>query len=76
MINQMMAALVAELIENEIPQPLSQRFTLAAVWDDLCRIAGEPLPRDVAAVLDTPIGFVPVAGPLSPIGEHALVYAD
>jgi len=75
-INQLMAALYAELAAEEIPQPLAQRFTLATVWADLARLAGEPVPRDVAAVLDTPIGFVPVAGPLSPMGEYTPVYAD
>ena len=52
MINQLMSALVAELAAEEIPQPLSQRFTLAAIWQDLARLAGEPLPAEAAAVVD------------------------
>ena len=76
MINQTMAALYAELAAEEIPAVLTERFTFAALWADLARLAGEPVPRDVAAVLDTPIGFVPVAGPLSPMGEYTPVYAD
>ncbi len=75
-INECMALLVAELTEGEVPAPVSQSFTLGNIWADLCRIADEALPRDVANVLDRPIGYVPVAGPLSPMGEHALVYAD
>ena len=51
-INDAMAALVAELAEGEVPAPLAQRFTLATVWADLARLAGEPLPAAVAAVVD------------------------
>ena len=50
-INDLMAALVAELAEGEVPTPLAQRFTLATVWADLARLAGEPLPAAVAAVV-------------------------
>jgi len=46
------AALVAELEEGELPAPLTQQFTLATVWQDLARLAGEPLPVAVAAVVD------------------------
>jgi len=38
-INDAMTALVAELTEGEIPLPLAQSFTLAAVWQDLARLA-------------------------------------
>ena len=51
MINQLMAALVAELAADEIPQPLAQRFTLAAIWADLARLAGEELPVAVQAIV-------------------------
>lgn len=70
-----LTALYAELAE-EIPDVLSTRFTFATLWADLARIAGEPVPRDVAAVLDAPLGLVPLAVPLPPIGEHAPAYAD
>ena len=46
-INSLMAALVAELAEAEDDttfDPLAERLTLLAVWADLCRLAGEPLP--------------------------------
>ncbi len=49
-----LAVLVAELAD-EIPDPLAQPFTLAALWSDLARIAGEEPPADVAALLETPI---------------------
>ncbi len=47
--------LVAELAEGGVPDPLDQRFRLAFIFDDLCRIAGEALPAEVAAALDAPI---------------------
>ncbi len=59
-LNDLMAALVAELAE-EIPAPLSTPFTLAGVWDDLARLAGEQPPPCVARVLDAPIAAVAVA---------------
>lgn len=55
---------------------LTETFTFAALWADLARIAGEPLPADVAAVLDAPLDLVPVAVPLSLMGEYTPVYAD
>ena len=45
--------LVAEL-EEDVPQPLVQRFTLATVAADLCRLAGEPVPAAVTDALDGP----------------------
>ncbi len=50
-INALMAALVAELTENEIPTPLAERFTLAHVWADLARLAGEELPPEALAIV-------------------------
>ncbi len=75
-INAIMAALVAELAADGIPDVLNQRFTFAAMWNDLCRIAGEAVPRDVAAVLDRSLDYVPVTVALSPMGEYTPVYAD
>jgi len=59
-VNTLMLALVAELHTEGIPDPLSTRLTLAALWDDLARLAGEELPADVAAALDAPVPLVPV----------------
>ncbi len=60
-VNTLMLALYAELAE-EIPDVLTESFTFAGLWADLCRVAGEPVPRDVAAVLDAPLDLAPVAG--------------
>ena len=56
-----LAALVAELEENDIPDPLAQRLPLALVWSDLARLAGEPEPPEVAAFLDGPAVHMPPA---------------
>lgn len=47
MINALFAALAADLAAEGIPAPLSRRFTLAAVWCDLARLAGEAPPAHV-----------------------------
>ena len=51
-INELMRALIAELAEGGIPEPLSTPFTLAALWDDLSRLAGEEPPPAALALLD------------------------
>ena len=51
-INEAMQALCDELAAGGVPAPLHQPFTLALVWADLCRIAGEEPPADVAALVD------------------------
>ncbi len=50
--NGLMRALVDELAAEGVPAPLAESFTLAAVWLDLCRLAGETPPAEVLAVLD------------------------
>ncbi len=57
-INAALTALLHELAE-EIPDVLGQSFTFATLWADLARVAGEPVPSDVAAVLDAPLSFAP-----------------
>ncbi len=69
-----LTALYAELAE-EIPDVLTETFTFAGLWADLARVAGEPLPRDVAAVLDAPLGLMPVVPPTVRRAPDAL-YAD
>jgi hypothetical protein len=49
-----LAALVAELEAGDVPDPLRQDFSLACLWADLARIAGDPVPAPVAAILDGP----------------------
>ncbi len=44
-------AYLAELRDAGVPDPLAQPFTLAAVLDDLCRLAGCPVPLSVAATM-------------------------
>ncbi len=51
-IDTLMRSLVAELAAGGVPAPLRQSFTLATIWDDLARLAGEPPPPEVAALLD------------------------
>lgn len=51
-INQAMQALCDELTAGDVPAPLAQPFTLALVWYDLCRLAGEEPPADVRAVVE------------------------
>ncbi len=75
-INSAMTTLLEELAEDGVPDVLAASFTFVAIWQDLCRIAGETVPADVAAVLDAPCDFVPVAVPLSTVVEHAPIYAD
>ena len=53
-LNALMAALVVELIEHDIPGPLTQELSVFALWSDLARLAGETLPPHVAALLDAP----------------------
>ena len=50
-VNALFAALAAELAE-EVPAPLSQRFTMAAVWADLARLNGETPPAAVAIIAE------------------------
>ena len=52
--NELLTDLCDELAAGDVPAPLAQPFTLAAVWADLARLAGEPVPPDVAAYLDEP----------------------
>ena len=59
-INTIMAALVEELVEEGMADPLGEPLTLAALWADLARLGGEPLPTDVAALLDGPRPIRPV----------------
>ena len=47
MINKLMALLLEELREGGIPDPLTESFTFAALWDDLARLAGETPPAIV-----------------------------
>ena len=47
MINRLLTLLLDELRAEGIPSPLTERFALAALWDDLARLAGETPPLAV-----------------------------
>jgi len=66
-LNVLMAALVVELIEHDIPHPLTQELSVFAVWSDLCRLAGEPLPAAIADLLDAPAPLCLDAVPHDPL---------
>ena len=70
-LNALMTLLVAELEDGEIPQPLVQSFTLATVWADLARIAGEELPAAARAV----VGRV-LDATIEPVGVRRGRYAE
>ena len=60
-INDALRALCAELAADGVPAPLAQSFTLAALWCDLCALAGEDPPADVAALVDQPRDVAAIA---------------
>lgn len=51
-LNGLMEQLCDELVAGGVDEVLAQRLTLAALWADLARLAGEALPRWVATALD------------------------
>ena len=59
-VNDALQSLAADLAAEGIADPLAEPITLAALWHDLCRIAGEPLPSDVVALLDGPRMIRPI----------------
>ncbi len=76
-LNALMALLVAELEDGEIPLPLAQSFTLAAVWQDLARLAGEALPAEALAVVGRALDATvePTFVRRGSYAEHALQFA-
>ncbi len=60
-VNDALRALCDELAADGVPAPLAQSFTLAAVWADLARLAGEEPPAAVVALLDQPLDLTAVA---------------
>ena len=53
-VNDLLARLCDELAEAEVPEPLGESFTLALLWLDLCRLAGEEPPAFLVALIDGP----------------------
>lgn len=73
-IDAVMRAFVADLAEAGVPNPLGQELTFAALWDDLCHLAGEEAPAFVRRLLDdadadTPLRIAPPtdAGPVTAV---------
>ncbi len=76
-LNALMIALVAELADGDVPAPLSTRFTLAAVWQDLARLAGEELPADALAVVGRALDAICEPLPLrGSYRDHAAQFPD
>lgn len=69
-INDTLRALVAEMAAGDVPDPLAQPLTLALVWADLARLAGEPLPPEVAAMIAAPVPLRPCQPVPRPICDH------
>jgi len=76
-INEAMTLLVAELEDGEVPAPLSTRFTLANIWADLARLAGEELPADALAVVGRALDATiePVRVRRGSYADHATQFA-
>lgn len=72
-----MILLVAELEAEEVLTPLAQRFTLANIWADLARLAGEALPAEALAVVGRALDATvePVLVRRGSYAEHALQFA-
>jgi len=77
-INALMAALVAELAAEEVATPLAQRFTLANIWADLARLAGEALPPEALAVVGRALDvtYAPVEIRRGSYADQRLQFAD
>ncbi len=65
MINRCMMLLTEELRAEGISDPLTESFTLAAIWDDLCRLTGETPPAAIRQLYESD----------SPLIEAALLAA-
>ncbi len=52
MINQLMEQLAHELRIEGLPDPLTQAFTFATIWEDLARLAGETPPSAVRQMFE------------------------
>ena len=51
-VNDLLSRLCDELAEGDVAEPLGESFTLALLWLDLCRIAGETPSGFLLALLD------------------------
>ena len=53
-VNDVMTQLCDELAEGDVAEPLGESFTLALLWLDLCRLAGEEPPAFLLTLIDGP----------------------
>ena len=74
-LNTLMRALVAELEDGEIPHPLAERFTLAHVWADLARLAGEELPPEALAIVGPALDVAYEPVQRGSYADHAMQFA-
>ena len=74
-VTTLMTMLVAELAEEGIAAPLAQRFTLATIWTDLARLAGEELPAEALVIVGPAldVAYEPVRRGSS--ADHAMQFA-
>jgi len=54
MVNLIMRMLAYELEARGIPDPLRQYMRFSDLWAELCRLYGEPIPPDIAAIINEP----------------------
>ncbi len=60
-INEALEQFCRDLAAGGVPHPLDQPVTLGLLWFDLCALAGEEPPADVAALVDVPLDVAAVA---------------
>ena len=53
-INDLLRRLCDDLEAGDVAEPLGESFTLAPLWLDLCRLAGEEPPAFLVALIDGP----------------------
>jgi len=76
-INDLLLALLAELGDEDVPDPLAQPLTLGAVWLDFCRLSGEESPAILAALTaDAPAPAAPAPVSRGSFANHRLQFPE
>ena len=60
-INDALTQFCRDLATGGYPRPLDQPVPVGLLWLDLCALAGEEPPADVAALLDQPLDLAAAA---------------